>query len=492
MNNQLRKALITITLFFTLSSPLRAESAIVARDHKDPLSDRVLIVDLPFHKHRKNVGGSDGAGLCVFASMTHAAYWQRILELEIAFDDMKKHPGGGWPEKVDRVINRLFPGYKNYIQAEGDEYAIPLIDWAMSTGRMVCTTYGYSERYGGRVAHMVNLVYCDNQRACILDNNFPNTYEWMSRNEYLRRARMGGGIWVYAFLEPPAPPIPILERKEDKMLKTMLCSILLSPLQGCSQFERPYPAIIEVTVSDPRTTIFIDGVKTSSQGLKRSFQTPPLATSQNYSYTLTTDSGDSKIVTVSGGKKFALDWQHNPDNLLITQNFGVDQSKISKQKRLTLGGTAVDPKAVFGPMIPPSDAHKPFISVVGDNSYNNQVKNVLDNSPLKDKFVISYYNPTDFHVKEVGYAEGITITAPRDKTGKAKAYHYQAVGQPVNNVNKAIERVADPKFDPTKIPDLSKERPKNPDPVPINQQTLLIIGGILLALYILSQRKGQQ
>jgi hypothetical protein len=38
---------------------------------------------------------------------------------------------------------------------------------------MPAVTYGYSPRYGGRVAHMVNLVHLSERWAAILDNNFP-------------------------------------------------------------------------------------------------------------------------------------------------------------------------------------------------------------------------------------------------------------------------------------------------------------------------------
>jgi hypothetical protein len=180
----------------------------------DPITHLELQIDLPGSQHLKNKGGSDGAGLCVFASMDHAARWHRIKPLIGILERMRRYPGGGWPAKVDQVIAREYPGYRSYLQAEGDSVGIPLMDWAMQTGRLACVTYGYGERYGTRIAHMVNLVHLDSERACILDNNFPgeDAYEWMSRGEFLRRWRLGGAAWVYVFVEVPPPPIPVNRR----------------------------------------------------------------------------------------------------------------------------------------------------------------------------------------------------------------------------------------------------------------------------------------
>jgi hypothetical protein len=75
---------------------------------------------------------------------------------------------------------------------------------------MCHVTYGYGERYRMQtIAHMVNLVHLDQKWAAILDNNFPGTYEWMPREEFLKRwAHPGGQGWAYVMLAPPPPPVP--------------------------------------------------------------------------------------------------------------------------------------------------------------------------------------------------------------------------------------------------------------------------------------------
>lgn len=173
----------------------------------DPSSHVELAIDLPGSQHLHNKTGRDGSGLCVFASMDMAARWQHVQPLIGILEKMRSHAGGGWPDKVDSVIQEYYPGYHDYAQAEGRNSGITLMEWAIRTNRMACVTYGYSERYGGRVSHMVCLVHLDANRACILDNNFPGVdkYEWMDRDEFLRRWNMDGG-WAYVFFAPPPPP----------------------------------------------------------------------------------------------------------------------------------------------------------------------------------------------------------------------------------------------------------------------------------------------
>jgi hypothetical protein len=163
-------------------------------------------VDLPASRHVRNFGApADGKGLCVFASMDMAADWHDIDALVGVIRKVRE--GGGWPEKVDRVIAETAPGVE-YVQYEGTDPAI--LDKALAEGRIACVTYGYGERYGMEtIYHMVCLVHLDDRRAAILDNNFPGTFEWMSREEFLRRwVHPSGQGWAYVFLAPPPPPVP--------------------------------------------------------------------------------------------------------------------------------------------------------------------------------------------------------------------------------------------------------------------------------------------
>lgn len=174
-----------------------------------------VAVDLPNEEHIRNFGAPrDGLGLCVFASMTMAAKWHNVrglMDLMYWDKDGKPHSkipnGGGWPDKVASTFQRYSPD-THFIQYLGADPAI--LDKALSEGRMACVTYGYAERYRmQRIAHMVCLVYFDQTWACVLDNNFPGTYEWMSRGEFLKRwVYPGNQGWAYVMLAPTPPPIP--------------------------------------------------------------------------------------------------------------------------------------------------------------------------------------------------------------------------------------------------------------------------------------------
>lgn len=167
-----------------------------------------VVCDLPVSERMRNVGGRDGAGLCVFTSIMHSARWQNEQRLWNFQADMRKEPGGGWPGKVDTMIARYGKGTP-YLQYEGGDPAI--LEVALATGRMPGVTYnGHDPHYRGSIAHMVSLIYLDKTQAVVLDNNFVGEHElvWMSRDEFLSRWRGSGGGWAIVLLSPPPPPVP--------------------------------------------------------------------------------------------------------------------------------------------------------------------------------------------------------------------------------------------------------------------------------------------
>lgn len=167
-----------------------------------------VATDLPVVLRAKNVGGRDGAGLCVFTSIMHAARWANELKLWDFQKQMRAEPGGGYPQKVDAMIKKYGKGAQ-YIQFEGQDPAI--LELALKTCRMPCVTYnGHDCHYRGTIAHMVNLVYLDSSSACILDNNFigENQLVWMSRQEFLERWTGGRSGWAVVLLSPRPPNPP--------------------------------------------------------------------------------------------------------------------------------------------------------------------------------------------------------------------------------------------------------------------------------------------
>lgn len=172
-------------------------------------------IDFPAELHKKNRGGRDGAGLCVFTSIEHAAHWQNVRSLQDFQKWMTQFPGGGYPTKVDQMIARKIKDsgepLPDYLQVENNDLTV--LEKALDSGRMPCVTYAYSPtgRYGGSyVAHMVNLVHGKGDQWVVLDNNFPGDtkYEWMNRKEFLRAYAGRSKGWSVILLNPPPPPIP--------------------------------------------------------------------------------------------------------------------------------------------------------------------------------------------------------------------------------------------------------------------------------------------
>lgn len=167
-------------------------------------------VDILPNLRAKNVGGKDGAGLCVFTSIMHSARDQCERKLWNLQHDMTQELGGGYPEKVDQMIKKYGAGTK-YVQYEGADLAV--LRAALATGRSPGITYDgtldphYSYR---KIAHMVNLVHLSEKWACILDNNFIGDTQliWL-RPDAFKRTWMGGrNGWAVILLEPAAAPIP--------------------------------------------------------------------------------------------------------------------------------------------------------------------------------------------------------------------------------------------------------------------------------------------
>lgn len=166
-------------------------------------------VDLPTDQRAKNVGGRDGAGLCVFTSIMHSARWQNEARLFEFQKQMTAEPGGGDPGKVDRMIAKYGQG-TDYVQYKGSDPTI--LKAALKGGRLPGVTYNGRDgvHYRGSIAHMVNLAYLDDTIACVLDNNFigENELVWMTAQEFLDRWKGGGGGWAVILCNPPPPPPP--------------------------------------------------------------------------------------------------------------------------------------------------------------------------------------------------------------------------------------------------------------------------------------------
>jgi len=186
-----------------------------------PDGQTIVQNDVPLPLRLKNKGGSDGAGLCVFTSCNVSGNWQNIPLLQDFRDWMTRFPGGGWPEKLTDMINKKAKAKGTpppaYIQFTSNDLVV--LELAVKTGRVPCVTYAFSPtgRYrGARIAHMVNLVHAGVGQApdgspwyAVLDNNYPEMLEWMSKKTFLKVYSGGKTGWGVVFLSPSPPPIPL-------------------------------------------------------------------------------------------------------------------------------------------------------------------------------------------------------------------------------------------------------------------------------------------
>ena len=190
-------------------------------------------IDLPIPQHMRNVGGSDGAGLCVYTSVVMGARWHNLPDVYGLRKFAEGRPGGSYPEKLDADLKsyatRNSCTIPPYIQHTGGDDTFLLL--VLATRRMAGITYaGNDGFYDGTIAHMVNCAHLDATRGAIVDNNRPGVWVTMTNPQLLNRwkglddfgkpllmaMRQGvrivhvpvGGGWCFVWLGSPPPPKP--------------------------------------------------------------------------------------------------------------------------------------------------------------------------------------------------------------------------------------------------------------------------------------------
>lgn len=179
-----------------------------------PDGKEAMQLPLPGFLHQQNTGGSDGSGLCVYASCRHAGRWASDPLFEEIFDWMRSYPGGSYPDKLTQTLNQCAKekGFSvpTYIQVQDTD--LDIIKMATKNGIMPGVTYGFSPsgRYSGRqISHMVSIVHATDNWFCVLDNNYigESAFEWLTPAEFKRAytARGGNGWSVFLLTNPPSP-----------------------------------------------------------------------------------------------------------------------------------------------------------------------------------------------------------------------------------------------------------------------------------------------
>lgn len=202
-----------VSIVVLLSTPVRFEpgSIVGGPEH----AGDAVTCDLPGVEHLANIGSRrDGRGMCVMTSIEMAARWHGLDQLRGLRDWCAGQPGGAYPAKVDRQLGEFCSARRisipRYLQFQGRDPG-SILDLCDRTGRMACITYNSSPRYPGPIVHMVCCVKYGDRWAVALDCNFPgdHCYEWMSRDELLRRMPLADAqAWIFVWLNPGPPPSP--------------------------------------------------------------------------------------------------------------------------------------------------------------------------------------------------------------------------------------------------------------------------------------------
>ncbi len=187
-----------------------------------PDGKEVVMIDLPRQCRMKNVGGRDGAGLCVFTSINHMAFWQSVGWLQDLQKRMRAKPGGGYPEKVDRMLEEFYDGKIQGEYVQNTDCSLDFLRDVLETGRMPGITYNgvLDPNYGyKKISHMLNLIHLTGPSeaglgwAAVFDNNFidpekqavwmrPDALDWMLTDGHTRKG------WAIVLLAPAPLPIP--------------------------------------------------------------------------------------------------------------------------------------------------------------------------------------------------------------------------------------------------------------------------------------------
>lgn len=464
---------MNLLLCFLLFSQIEATSVEGGRTSPDGAEE--IQIDLPGTQQMKNTGGRDGAGLCVFTSIEHAGRWQNVDSILGLQQKMTREQGGGYPSKVEKMLAKYCDGAQ-YLQYEGSDPA--LIKLALTTGRMPSVTYGYSPRYTGKIAHMVNAAHLSEKWAAILDNNFPgeNKYEWMTPAEFKKRWVSGGGGWAVVLLAPPPPPMPF---NEGEPVKT---------------YGQKWGAPLSAAVAAPYEWRIIDANQAALYSAGKQLGVWIMAR-QCYRELLPDGnwSSDQELSPFPPPESHLIKVIEQQE-----QNFGLDRSRLDMGvEKFWLGGREVTRKQAYTALSGAGkdlidDREKLRLTVIGTASECKAVIADLETNPalsvFADTLLVQAYRPDNWAVKELGFLPGsprIMVQGGPDFRGAGKVLHsqgdYEGGAQALAD---ALRRVR-PDYDPNKDIDKRKTPAKPTAPDAGNSTIALIVmllaGGLTVA-----------
>ena len=464
---------MNLFLCFLLFSQIEATSVEGGRTSPDGAEE--IQIDLPGTQQMKNTGGRDGAGLCVFTSIEHSGRWQNVDSILGLQQKMTKEQGGGYPSKVEKMLAKYCDGAQ-YLQYEGSDPA--LIKLALTTGRMPSVTYGYSPRYSGKIAHMVNAVHLTERWAAILDNNFPGDtkYEWMTPAEFKKRWVSGGGGWCVVVLAPPPPPMPINESEPVKA------------------YGQKWGTLSSAAVAAPYEWKVIDANQAALYSAGKQLGVWIMAR-QCYRELLPDGnwSADQELSPFPPPESHLVKVIEQ-----IEQNFGLDRSRLDRGvEKFWLGGREVTRKQAYTALSGAGkdlidDREKLRLTVIGTAAECQAVVKDLESNPalsvFADTLLVQAYRPDNWAVKDSGLLPGsprIVVQGGPDAKGSGKVLHSQGdYNGGAQALADALRRVR-PDYDPNKDRDQRKTPAKPAAPDAGNSTIALIVmllaGGLTVA-----------
>lgn len=401
------------------------------------------VVDLPAALHIRNVGGSDGAGLCVFTSVEMAAHFQNVPELYGFQKWMTRRPGGGYPSKLDKMI-ASFCDEKGvakpaYLQHSGGDEAI--LDLAIRTGRMPAVTYaGRDDFYRTRIAHMVDLAHLDQVDAAILDNNRSGKWIWMSRSEFLQRWRDFDGGWAVMLLAPPPPPATAEPRSFEQ------CPGGRCPSPASYTWDGPHGE------GDRQFWILTNGG--AKLGMFQAGGWYPAIGTDTYAGEA---AGTPPIAPPAAAERAEL----------FERNYGIDRSKLRENPAWSINGVEVAREQAMQAMLS-DDSGRWHLTIVGDDDTSRRAAiAAIASLPGRDRVHVQGYRTADWAVAARKLQPGITLQKPRVQGG-AQVYHAGEISPAT--AGEALKR-SDPSWKPdappAPAPPSITPAPSNPIPQPM-------------------------
>lgn len=421
-------------------------------------------VDIPAARHIRNVGGSDGAGLCVFSSIAVEADWQNVRVLDGFREWMRKRPGGGWPDKVDQMLSQFCRErgvtLPEYVQHTGGDEAF--LEKALATRRCPCVTYaGRDDFYRGPIAHMVNLVHLDATRAAIVDNNRPGVWVWMTRAEFLQRWRAMQGGWAFVLLSPPPPP----HKTPGPAWHAVVGQC---PGGSCSGGFCPLPTrIVPTPTPEPDGPFEWDSARYDSQGEYRVLRRGGRIVGAWWGGGFHREVSPGQFATETTTSPIALPKEAAGDEV---KNFGVVPAKIHARKWYSLNGHEVERDAAldsFGDDLP-TDGDRFYLTIVGDPAFIANAKEAIAKLPPADRtrFHLQAYSPDHWAVSHFGLTPGVSIRKPSSGDSSTEVATIQPAGFTLEELIAIVDLALRFRPKPEPKPNPLRPDPKKPEPSP--------------------------